>query len=165
MSKEYCIGRHDDKTCFLPSCRYHIILIGKIKDLLQKLDAFCFNYQHVDCLYTFFKYRFSGNIIVKSGQLFDNLQRPVHFNQQNRGVDRMPSIAKKRPLRKKYKKHMLSSFQKTKSTQTSGSVFADRNEQVKNTIFELELIKVVDCFLDGNGNFTSNSVTFKIKSL
>ena len=60
---------------------------------------------------------------------------------------------------------MLSSFQKTKSTQTSGSVFADRNEQVKNTIFELELIKVVDCFLDGNGNFTSNSVTFKIKSL
>ena len=53
VSKEYCIACHDGKMCFLPNCRYHIILIGNIKDLLQKLDAFCFNYQHVDCLYTF----------------------------------------------------------------------------------------------------------------
>ena len=53
----------------------------------------------------------------------------------------------------------------TKSTQTSGSVFADRIEEVKKTNFELELIKNVDCFLDGHGNFTSNLVSFKIKSL
>ena len=77
----------------------------------------------------------------------------------------MPSIAKKRLLRKKYKKHLLSSFQKTKSTQTSGSVFADRIEQVKKTKFELELMENVDWFLDGHGNYTSNLVYFKIKSL
>ena len=77
----------------------------------------------------------------------------------------MPSIANKTLLRKKYKKHLFSSFQKAKSTQTSGSVFADRSEQVKKTIFELELIKIVDCFLDGHGNYTSNLVSFKIKSL
>ena len=41
------------------------------------------------------------------------------------GVDRMPSIAKK-ILWKKYKKHLLSSFQDTKSTQTTGSAFAAR---------------------------------------
>ena len=128
VSREYCIARHDNKMCFLPKCRYHMILIGNIKDLLQKPDAFCFNYQHVECLYTLFKNRFSGEIVIKSGQLFNNLQRAVHSNQQNRGVDRMPSIAKKRLLGKKYKKHLLSSFQKTKSTQTSGSVFADRIE-------------------------------------
>ena len=87
----------------------------------------------------------------------------VHFNQQNRGVERMPSFAKRRLLRKRYKKHLLSSFQKTKSTQTSGSVFADRIEQVKKTKFELELIKIVDCFLDGHGSYTSNLVSFKIK--
>ena len=121
--------------------------------------------KYVDCVYTLFKYRFSAKIVVKSGQLFHNLQRAVHFNQQNRGVDRMPSIMKKRLLRKKYKKHLLSSFQKTKSTQTSGSVFADRIEQVKKTKFELELIKILDCFLDGHGNYTSNLVSFKIKSL
>ena len=113
-SKEYCIAHHDDKMCVLPNCKYHIILIGNIQDLLQKMDAFCFNYQQVDCLYTLFKYRFSGKIVVKSGELFDNLQRAVHFNQQNRGVDRMASVVKKTLLRKKYKKHLLSSFQQTK---------------------------------------------------
>ena len=166
VCKEYCIARHDDKVCFLPNCRYHIILIGNIKELVQKLDAFCFNYQHVDCLYTLFKYRFSGKNVLKSGQLFDNLQRAVHFNQQSRGVDRMPSIAKKRLLRKKYKKHLLSSYQKTKMTQTrGGSVFADRNEQVRKTKFESELIKIVDCFLDRHGKYTSILISLKIKSL
>ena len=43
-SEEYCIARHDDKMCSLPNCRYHIILIGNIKEWLQKLDAFCFNH-------------------------------------------------------------------------------------------------------------------------
>ena len=136
MSKEYCIARHDDKMCFLPICRSHIILIGNIEDLLQKLYAICFNYQHVDSLYTTFKYRFNGKIVIKSGQLFDNLQRAVNFNQQNSGLETMPSIAKKKLLRKEYKKHLLSSFQKTKSLQSGGSVFADRIEQVKTTKFE-----------------------------
>ena len=77
----------------------------------------------------------------------------------------MPSIAKNKLLRNKYKKHLLSSFQKIKSTQTSGSVFAERIEQVQKTKFEIELIKIVDCFLDGHGNYTSNLVSFKIKSL
>ena len=106
VSKEYCIACHGDKMCFLPTRRYHIILTGNIKELLPKLDTLCFTYQHVDCLFTFFKYSFSGRIGVKSGQLSDNLQRAVHFNHQNRGVDRMHSIAKKRLLRKKYKKNI-----------------------------------------------------------
>ena len=131
MSKKYRIACHEDKMCFLPNCRYHIILIGNIKDLLQKLDAFCFNYQHVDCLYTLFKYRFSCKKVVKSGQLFENLQRAVHLNQQNRGVNRMPSVAKKRLLRKKYKNFLLSSFQKTKSTQTSQSVLQTELNKIK----------------------------------
>ena len=164
-SKQNCIARHDDKMCFLPNCSYHITLIGNIKQLLQKLDAFCFNCQHVDCLYTLFKYRFSRKIFVKCEQLFENLQRAVQFNHQNRGVERMPSITKKRLLRKKYKKHFLGSSQKTKKTQTSGSDFADRIESVRKTKFELELIKIVDCFLEGHGNYINNLVSFEIKSL
>ena len=136
---------------FLPYCGHHIILIGDIQDLLQKLNVFCFIYQHEDCLYTFLNYRLSGKILVKSRQLFDNVQRAVLFNHQNRGVDGMPRIAKKRLLRKKYNKRMLSSFQKIKSTQTSIPVFADRIEQVEKSKFELELIIFVDCFLDGHG--------------
>ena len=49
LSKDNCIARHDDKMCFFPNCRYLILLIGNLKDLLQKLDAFCFNYQNVGC--------------------------------------------------------------------------------------------------------------------
>ena len=39
VSKDYCIAHHDDKICCLPSFRYHILLIGDIEELLQKLDA------------------------------------------------------------------------------------------------------------------------------
>ena len=68
---------------------------------------------------------------------------------------------KKGLFRKKYKKQLLSFFQKTESTQTSGSVFADRSEQVRKTKVRIELIKVVDCFLDVNGKHTINLVSFK----
>ena len=77
----------------------------------------------------------------------------------------MPSIAKKKLLRKKYKKHFFSSFQKTKTTYTIGFVFAERIEKVKKTKFELDLIKFVDCFLDGHVEYYSNLVFLKIKSL
>ena len=80
-----------------------------------------------------------------------------------KALDRMPSIAKKRLWRKKFKRHLLSSRQKTTSTQTSGSVFAERIEQVKKSKFELDLIKIVDCFLDGYGSYDGNYVSFKIK--
>ena len=76
----------------------------------------------------------------------------------------MPA-SRKRLLTKKYKKHLLSSFQKTKSTQTSRSVFADRIEQSKMDKFEIEVIEIVDCFLDGLGNYTSKLVPFKMKFL
>ena len=157
VSKDYCIAHHDDKTCFLPACKFHIILQGNFDELLKKLDTFGFTYQHVDCLYTLFKNRFSGKIIAKSGQVFYNVQRAVDFNHRNKGVDRKPIIAKKRLWRKKYKKHLFSSFQKTKTTQTSGSVFAKSIEKFRITKFDLELIKTVDCFLNGHGNYPAKS--------
>ena len=96
VCKDYCIAHHDDKTCFLPACKYHIVLVGIVQEPLKKLETFCFTYQHVDCLYTLFKYRFSGKVVAKSGQVFDNVQRAVDFNQRNKGMDRMPSITKKK---------------------------------------------------------------------
>ena len=58
--------------CFLPSCCYHIFLLGNVEELLQKLDCWCFIYQHVDCLYTLIKYRFREINVVESVQVFDN---------------------------------------------------------------------------------------------
>ena len=115
VCKDYCIAHHADKTCFLPSCNYHILLLGNVEELLKKLDTLCFTYQHVDCLYTVFKYRFSGKVVAKSGQVFDNVQRAVDFNQRNKGVDRMPSIAKKRLLRKKVQKSFVQLISKDKN--------------------------------------------------
>ena len=97
--------------------------------------------------------------------MFDNVQRAIAFNQRNRGVAKMPSIAKKRLLRRKFKQQFISALQNNKSTHTSGSVFAERIEKAKKTKFELQLIKIVACFLDGHGYYDSNLVSFKITSL
>ena len=70
----------------------------------------------------------------------------------------MSSIGKKIFLRKMFKKQMLSSFRRIKSTRISGSIFSYRIEQFKKTTFVLELIKTVDCFLDVDGNHTSNYI-------
>ena len=101
VCKDYCIAHRNEKTCFLSTCKYHIVLLGSVQELLKKLDIYCFTYQHVDCLHTLLKYRFSGKVIAKNGQMFDNVQRAVDFNHRNKGVDRMPNIAKNRLLRKK----------------------------------------------------------------
>ena len=127
VCKDYCIAHHNDKTCFLPACKYHIVLHGDVQELPKKLDTFCFTYQHVDCLYTLFKYRFSGKVIAKSGQVFDNVQRSVDFNHRNKGVDRMPSIAKKRLLRKKYKKTIVQLLPKDKNNADQCFVVCRKN--------------------------------------
>ena len=49
--------------------------------------------------------------------------------------------------------------------QANSSVFAERFEKVKKTNSDLELINFVDCFLDGHGNYDSNLVSFKSKTL
>ena len=165
VCKDYCLTHHDDKTCLLLACKDHLILLGEIEEFLRKLETFCFTCQHVDCLYTLFKYRFIGKIIAKSGNVFDNVQRVVGFNRRNRGGDKNPSVAKKRLLKKKFKQHFRSALQKNKSKHTSGSVFAEWIEKAKEAKTELGLVKMVDCFLDGHGKHDSNLVSLKTKSL
>ena len=101
LCEEHCIAYQDDKLGFLPNCRYQILLIGDIDGLLQKWDEFCFTYQYVDCLYRIFKYRFDRKVVTTSRQVFDIVQWAVYFNQRNKGVDKIPSIAKKETLQKK----------------------------------------------------------------
>ena len=96
VCEQSCIAHHEDKMLFLSNRRYHILLIGDIKELLQKLNEARFNCHHMDCQYTLFAYQFSGKIVVKRGQLFDKVQRALHINHQNRGVERSPSIAEKK---------------------------------------------------------------------
>ena len=50
LCKGFCMADHNGKVCFLPNCRYHIILIGNIDGLLQKMGAFCFTYLCTFCI-------------------------------------------------------------------------------------------------------------------
>ena len=129
VCNDYCVAFHNDKYCFVSNCKFHIILFGKIDELLKKLDTFCFTNQRLDYLYALLKYRFSEPLIAKSGQVFDNVQRAVVFNHINKGVYGIPSIVKEMLLRKTFWTLSFSSFLKTKTTQTSGLVFAERIEK------------------------------------
>ena len=165
VCRDYRIAAHDPAFCYLKNCKFHLLVIADkdLNDLLVKLVRVCFTYQHVDCFYSLFKFRFSGKVLEKNGEIFDSVERAVSLNKLNKGVDKIPSIAKRRLLRKKFKKHMLTSVQRSISVQTTGSVFVQRVESVRKTKIELELMKIIDCFLDGYGGYESNLVSFEIK--
>ena len=124
ICKEYCTAHHDYKLCFLPNCRYRNLLIGAIDELPEKLNAFCHTYQHVDCFYTLFKYRFSIKFWTRVDRCLIMCKEQSILTEETGERTRFP-ILKKWLLRKKYKKHFLISFQQTNSTQTTGQVFAD----------------------------------------
>ena len=117
--------------CFLPTCRYHILLLGNIKELLQKLDAFCSNtntwtvcihFSSTDSVANLFS-RVVNSMILCRGEFIST----TLTKEWTEG----PASRKKRLSGKKYQKHMLSSLQKTKSSQIDGSIMADRIEEVK----------------------------------
>ena len=83
------------------------------------------------------------------------------LTKKNRGIDKKPSIVNKKPIRKKYRKLFLKSFQKT---QTSGSIFAERIEQVNEIKNELHLFKIDDSVLDIYGSYSNNLVNSENKS-
>ena len=59
----------------------------------------------------------------------------------------MPSVAKKRLLRKKFKRHYLCSNQNLASTQTIGSAFLERVRKVQNSKCEHDLLKKLTVLL------------------
>ena len=77
----------------------------------------------------------------------------------------MPSIGKKKLLRKKYKKHFLINFKQTKSTQTKVSVYQFLQNELNKLKNELEILEIVDCLSGDCDSFSCNLVTFEIKSL
>ena len=66
-------------------------------------------------------------------------------------------------LRKKFKRHSFCSDQKLASTQTIGSVFPERVRKVQNSKYEHDLLKIIDCFIDGYGFVNSDHISCSIK--
>ena len=123
LTSEYVVASNNS-FCPLKTCRYHIVLISfSTEDLLQNLEDLFYLYQTVDCLYTLYKHQFIGNILEESGLVFTQLVRAVQHNYENKYVEKLPSVSKKRLSRKKFKRHLLRAEQRNVSTQTMGSFF------------------------------------------
>ena len=77
VCKDYCIAHHNEKTCFLPACIYHIVLLGNVQELLKKLDTFaslintwtvCIHFSSIDSVEKFLQ-RLDKCLITCNGQL------------------------------------------------------------------------------------------------
>ena len=125
VTQDYCVSTHDS-FCSLGNCKIHIILIGtSLSQIPQRLDKYRYIYQEIDCFYTLYKHRFVSSIVTSSGEVFNQLSCGVQHKLRWKGAEKTPSVSRKRLVRKKFKKHYLSSNKKLASTQTLGSAFLE----------------------------------------
>ena len=71
----------------------------------------------------------------------------------------------KKSLEEKVQKAFIQLFPIDKNNADHWFRVCTKNWKVKKTKIELVLIKIVDCFLDGHGNYDSILVSFNLKSL
>ena len=149
---------------FFGDCKFHLVLIRmSLSQMFQRFDKYVYIYQEIDRLYTLFKHRFYFSFVTSSGELFNQHSWAIQHNSRWKGAKKMPSIAKKRLIRKKFKKHYLCSDQKLVSTQTLGSAFLERIPKIQNSKYESDLFEIIDCFIDCQGSVHCNYVSFVIK--
>ena len=164
LTSEYSVVSHNYTFCPLKNCSYDIILISSsINELLQKMDDLSFQYQTVDYLYTLYKHQFFVHTMDEAGLVFTQLKRAVRHNPENKFVEKLPSVPKKRLSGKKFMRHLLRAEQRKASTQTLRSSFFDRIRSLENSKYESELIKIIDCLLDGHGIIDNPMLYFEVR--
>ena len=102
---------------------------------------YLFNIRQWAAYTPYIKISFFCQTIDKAGLVFTQLKRAVQHNSENKLVEKLPSVFKKRLSRKKFKRHLLRAEQKNVSTQTLRSSFFDRLQSLKSSKYENELIK------------------------
>ena len=127
------------------------------------MDDLSFQYQRVDCLYTLYKHQFFVYTMDEAGVVSTQLKRAVQHNLENKFVENLPSVSKERLKRKEFKRHLLRAEQRNASTQTLRSSFFDRIQSHKNSKYESELLKIVDCLLDGHGIIYNPMLYFEVR--
>ena len=114
-------------------------------------------------IYLFNIREFFGYTMDEAALVFTQLKRAVQHNLENKFVEKLPSVSKKRLSRKKFKRHLLRTEQRNASTQTLRSSFFDRNQSLKNSKYKSELIKIVDCLLGGHGTIDNPMLYFEVR--
>ena len=95
--------------------------------------------------------------------MFNQLSRVVQHNLGWKRAKKIPSIAKKRQIRKKLRRHYLCSNQKLASTQTLGSAFLVIIQKIQNSKYDSDLFKSFDCFIACHCLVHSDYVSFVVK--
>ena len=129
------------------------------------MDTFCFTCQHVDCLYTCSSTNSAEKFLQRVEMRLTAYRRQCPLTKETEERKNCRVLQKKGSQEKSLKRILLMLSRKPNRRQTSSSVFAKKIEKAKKTKFEWELLKMLDCFLDGLGNYDSTLVPFKRKSL
>ena len=128
------------------------------------MDDLFFQYQTVDCFYTLEKHQIFGRTMDEAGLVFTQLKRAVQHISENKLVEKLPGVSKKRLSKKKFKRHLLRAEERNASIQTLRSSFFNRIQTLKNSKYEIELIKNVDCLLDGHGIIDNPMLKFEARN-
>ena len=110
-----------------------------------------------------FRFYGEGCIFQQTGERERDGQNAQHCDEEF-FTEKKKSKKTLADFRKKLKRHLLTSIRKSVAVHTSGSIFVDRVELARRTKLELELMKVLECSIDGSRNYESNLVPFKVKT-
>ena len=158
VTQDYCMSTHNS-SCSSENCKFHFILMGTyFYQIFHRLDKYIYVYQEIDCLYTTLNTDFIHVLLHQAEKYSMSLIEQFKITMERSRKD--ATIAKKRLIRKKYKRHYLSFNEKLASTQTHGSAFLDRIRKVQNSKYESDLLKSFDCFIDCHGSVNSDFVRF-----
>ena len=143
---------------FYPTADINFV-IGVIKQLLQKADAICFTYQHMNCLYTLFKNQFGGESVVERG--LKMICGVCNLSQSIKKVEstEYPALNKRTPDAK-VKQLIFEFFPKDKINANKWLSFCRKNS-FKKTGLQLEIVRKSYCFLDDRGKDSKKLFVFK----
>ena len=101
MTEQYCVARHND-FCPIENCKSHIILISdSVEDILEKLDNYFYTYQTVGCLYTLFKHQFYNTLVVRKGNVFNQLVTAIKHNSDLKCVEKNAKFCQEKDSRER----------------------------------------------------------------
>lgn len=101
---------------------------------------------------------------VEEEGFFNKLNRAFTYNTTNQWFEtRRPSVIRKRLLKKVHRVHRPERGQKSVGVQTVSRSFSNRVEALEKSKYALDLLRMVDCMMDGVGCVESSLISFHCK--
>ena len=109
--EEKFIYHHSGNMFLIPNCRYHILFVGDMNQLLKKFYAFSLlNHTWTYSIICLVSNRFSGEICCKNVKCFSKCAEVTLFQQKKQRKERNAQYCKKALLRSFSMNHFLHAF-------------------------------------------------------